>query len=180
MINFLALAAALPLIFAQNSSNATDLPDLADLGDSTNSTNLSKALFGDTTEDSNMNQTSKVHLVGNPPAPIGSIFNVIIKTVHQLGAGTSAHVFIQFGDGLGHQVNAFLKGDDKFDRKALSNFKLKSAVPIPEVCSLVLGHDRAWAFSDWYVIADGLYLHVIQVCRVRDYSKWSAKLDFPY
>ena len=82
--------------------------------------------------------------------PAGSEFNVLVKTGDQWLAGTSAEVFIQFGDGAGHQVNSFL--GDKFGRKSLKNFKLTSAVGIPQVCSLVIGQNRDGFFSNWYVI----------------------------
>jgi hypothetical protein len=78
-------------------------------------------------------------------------FQIIIKTGNRIGSGTDARVFIQFGDGHGHQVNAFLnrRGWNDFMWRSVNTFTVKSQVAVMDVCQLVLGHDNSWAGADW-------------------------------
>jgi hypothetical protein len=89
----------------------------------------------------------KIQNSGSPD----QFFQVIIKTGNRIGSGTDARVFIQFGDGHGHQVNAFLnrRGWNDFMWRSVNSYTIKSQVAVADVCSLVLGHDNSWAGADW-------------------------------
>jgi hypothetical protein len=78
-------------------------------------------------------------------------FQIIIKTGNRIGSGTDARVFIQFGDGHGHHVNAFLnrRGWNDFMWRSVNTFTVKSQVAVMDVCQMTLGHDNTWAGADW-------------------------------
>ena len=91
---------------------------------------------------------------GPPPAVNNpNLWNIIVKTGNRIGSGTDARVFIQFGDGMGHHVNTFLnrKGRNDFERKSVWGYNVVSSIYIPDVCSVVLSHDRSFMYSAWFV-----------------------------
>lgn len=92
-----------------------------------------------------------LHLGFGGPQTGPCIYNVIIKTGNKRYAGTDADVFVQFGDGHGRSVNAFLDRPyrNDFERNALNQFTVNSVVTIPDICSLVIGHNRKHPGSDW-------------------------------
>ena len=148
MLSFL-LIPVFSLVSAQEASSIPD--DFFGLDDSNSTAN---AAANANSTDANFNVNHKLFedrpRPSGPPVPPAQMFRVIIKTGNMLGAGTNAHVFLSFGDGI-NQVNSFPPVEDNFERGRTVTFDTPSKVPISTVCQMTLGHDRAGFFSDWYV-----------------------------